>query len=446
MSGRMSNIYTDKELLAVLNKDITNLTDEQKEIANYVFSDEGMARVINLRLNGNDEKLNALADILTKISCLGKEAYDENGVFKQEYLEDVSKLFYEMMCIVEPIKEKYNDFYNVPSTPIMFFIKQIFATNLFQNNNFKSLDRHTKYEVAELKNGRAMKFSKTNRTSELIVSLEDIQPFTGKNNKGLIKLFAFIMIKCNEQNYNKVIGFSLQELVDNGMYKNTDTARRSVKENLEKIRKLSISGYSKKGINGRKIESEIHSSIITEWRIDNGYVKIVTGEFINIEFIAHYFTILPPYAFKLNRNAFLLLDYIFFTARQNTRSIRENGTFKISLRAVKNYLSLPDETKTQKHTQYIKTPIESAIEEIENENQDINFTITPMFKSEFEPQNINEWLDGYLEIGLKGDFAQCFTSIAQKQENEVKAFKKRKEQALLKAQTKVFQESIKQNN
>lgn len=447
MSGRMSNIYTDKELLAVLNKDITNLTDEQKEIANYVLSDEGTARVMNLRLQNNNDR-NALIEIFEQISNIGKFAYTENGTLKEEYKDKIVDLFMEMYSLIEPIKEKYNDFYNVPSTQPLLFIKQIFATNLFKNGEkyFEKTDRHTHYSIEDTPTN--VTFKKDNRTSEIMVTLDDVKLFEGKNNKGLIKLFPFVMIKCNEQNYNKRIGFSLQELVDNGMYSSITTARKAVKDNLEKLRKLSISGYTKRGLKGKKIESEVHSSLITEWRIDNSYVTIITGEFINIEFLANYFTVLPPYAFKLSLNAFLLLDYIFCMARQHARSISENGTFKISLRAIRNYLYLPTvetvkEEKNRKYNQFIKEPIESAIEEIENENKSIDFTITPTFKSDIDPVNINEWLDGYLEIGLNGDFAERFISIAQKQEAEIKTCKKRKEKALLTAETKMLQESMK---
>ena len=57
MSGRMSNIYTDKELLAVLNKDITNLTDEEKELTkelkpfDEVFKKPTREQIIDL-MNG----------------------------------------------------------------------------------------------------------------------------------------------------------------------------------------------------------------------------------------------------------------------------------------------------------------------------------------------------------------------------------------------------------
>ena len=36
MSGKMSNIYTDKELLDIANKEIATLTPEQLKIADYL--------------------------------------------------------------------------------------------------------------------------------------------------------------------------------------------------------------------------------------------------------------------------------------------------------------------------------------------------------------------------------------------------------------------------
>ena len=84
----------------------------------------------------------------------------------------------------------------------------------------------------------------------------------------------------------------------------------------------------------------------------------------------------------------------------------------------------------RKFGQLIREPIEKAIADIEDlcaitpEAKDYALTITPVAK---DTSNIFEWLTGYLEIGLNGDFAQKFADIATSNE------KKREAQAKLTA-------------
>ena len=125
----------------------------------------------------------------------------------------------------------------------------------------------------------------------------------------------------------------------------------------------------------------------------------------------------------MSNNAFSLVRYIFFIARQNTQSIKDKGTFTISLEAVRENLGLPapEDVNNRKYRQYIIEPIEEAIEEIEEallkvpEAKEYGFTLTPYGT---DTSNINKWLQGYLEIGLNGDFAETFVRIATKAEKD----------------------------
>ena len=145
------------------------------------------------------------------------------------------------------------------------------------------------------------------------------------------------------------------------------------------------------------------------------------NENFNLDFITNYYTVFPRFAYALSNNAFSLVRYIFFVARQNTQHIKDKGTFTISLDAVRENLGLPapEDVKNRKYKQYIIDPIEEAIEEIETalqtvpEAKEYGFTITPIAS---DAGNIHKWLEGYLEIGLKGDFAETFIEMATKAE------------------------------
>ena len=156
-----------------------------------------------------------------------------------------------------------------------------------------------------------------------------------------------------------------------------------------------------------------------------------------MEFLASYFTVFPRFAYALSNNAFALVRYIFFLARQNTDKIKEKGSFTISMEAVRENLGLPspDEVKNRKYRQFIIEPIEAAIEEIEEalkkvpEAKEYGFTITPHGT---ETSNINKWLEGFLEIGLNGDFAETFIRIATKAEQDRARWNKIKQAELAK--------------
>jgi hypothetical protein len=137
----------------------------------------------------------------------------------------------------------------------------------------------------------------------------------------------------------------------------------------------------------------------------------------------------------LDGNALSLAWYIVSLARQNTQAIKDKGTFRISLEAVREFLGLPsvDDVNNRKYRQYIIKPIEKAIEKIEDALQsepkvkEGDFTITPYGT---DTSNIREWLQGYLEIGLKRDFAETFIRIATKAEKDRAQWEKVKQAEL----------------
>lgn len=256
--------------------------------------------------------------------------------------------------------------------------------------------------------------------SKVIVEIAQADKYLQKTNKTFLKMLIFTLQKMTAQNNPLKVGFSLQELVDLGMYANTSNAGRAVKAFFEQQKLTTLSGTVKKG---RKTVKEEGGVLFYHYEIENGFVTLSVNENFNLDFIANYFTIFPRFAYALGNNAFTLVRYIFYLARQNTKAIKEKGSFTISLEAVRENLGLPsvDEVKNRKYRQFIIEPIEKAIEEIEEalvnvpEAKEYGFTITP---HKTETNNIKEWLQGYLEIGLNGDFAETYIQIATKAEKD----------------------------
>lgn len=301
-------------------------------------------------------------------------------------------------------------------------------------------NRHEQVRILE--SGDTLRFEKTNKQKEssVIIDIEHADKYLTKTSKTFTKMLMFTLQKMAAQHFPPEVGFSLQEIVDLGMYSTTSNARRAVKDFFDQQKSTTLRGAIKKG---KKTIREEGGILFYHYKIDNGYVRFFTNENFNMEFIANYFTVFPRFAYRLKDvNAFSLVRFIFFLARQNTRTIKEKGTFTISLEAIRDNLGLPsvDQVKNRKYKQYIIDPIEKAIEELENaimtepEAQDYCFTITPHGT---DTSKIEEWLEGYLEIGLSGNFAETFIRIATETEKKVKRFEdmKQKEAAKIAAKS-----------
>ena len=277
-------------------------------------------------------------------------------------------------------------------------------------------------EITAQQYGDKVRFTRTNKQTgtTAIVEIDQADKYLSKTNKTFTKVLLFTLQKMTAQNFPLEVGFSLQELVDLGMYSTTSNAGRAVKEFFAQQKLTTLSGIVKKG---RKTVKEEGGILFYHYRLENGFVKLSVNENFNMEFIANYFTIFPRFAYALSNNAFSLVRYIFFLARQNTQAIKEKGTFTISLEAVRENLGLPsvEDVKNRRYRQLIIEPIEKAIEEVEEalltvpEAKEYGFTITPYGT---DASGINEWLQGYLEIGLKGDFAETFIRLATKAEKD----------------------------
>ena len=295
-------------------------------------------------------------------------------------------------------------------------------------------------EILKQKKGDSLRFTRTNKQNgnTVIVEIAQADKYLSKTNKAFAKVLLFTLQKMNAQNFPLEVGFSLQELCDLGMYSTPSNAGRAIKEFFAQQKQTMLSGSVKKG---RKTVKEEGGVLFYHYRLENGYVKLSVNENFNMEFIANYFTVFPRFAYALSNNAFNLVRYIFFLARQNTPSIKNKGTFTISLEAVRENLGLPapDEVKNRRYKQLIIEPIEAAIEEIEEalktapEAKEYGFTITPVGT---DTSNIYKWLEGYLEIGLNGDFAETFVKIATKAEKDREAWNKIKAAELAKLEAK----------
>ena len=287
-------------------------------------------------------------------------------------------------------------------------------------------------------NGDLIITKKTDKT-ETTLEIKKAGLLFGNTNKGFTKVLTFVMQEMTLQSFPLRLGFPLKTMVDLGIYKNNSNAARGLRDFFARQKDISIGGKFKKG---REIVASTQGLLFFHLDISkSGFAMLGANPEMNWDIFTNYFTIFPSWAYKLGINAFLLVRFIFFIARQRTDDIKQYRKFTMSLDSIREYLGLPavDEVNNRRYREAIIEPIEAAIEEIEEEaklhqeTKDYAFTMT---LARTETSKINEWLQGYLEIGLKRDFAETFVKIATEREAKQAQWEKAKQTELAKLAAK----------
>ncbi len=321
-------------------------------------------------------------------------------------------------------------FYNLPTSPTVDIIMKTleYAPDLTRLNVRNKIVNHS--QTIEVKGNKCgnIRVTESAQTSSVTLDFANVDSIIS-SNKPAKKLFIFALIKINAQAFSggllkrEYIQFPLRELIDIGFYKSSQSARVGFRAASNVLTSLKISGVLRKGKNNT-IEQSTIEVLFTGASIKNGTCTIHLNERVNWSLVAAFYTIIPNYYFKLSNRASDLLYYIFYMARQHIREIEESGCFNISLRAVHFRLKLPSVKGNKDPQRTIKEPIEAAIVNIEDNNNDLDFTITPIYNIE-DP--ISDFLDnGYLKIELKNKYAHSFIKLSKEISRQISNAEKRR--------------------
>lgn len=324
-------------------------------------------------------------------------------------------------------------FYSMPTSPASNLAMVVFTHGKEQLGELPE-----RMELARNKNTYTLTASDTARqitqqqsNGDLItLELSDIDKLKG-TNKTISKLFAFSLVKLNEQAEQggqltrNTIEFSLQELVDRGFYSNTVNARAGVKKAFEVLTNMKVSGTIAKG-KKKNIEQAELAVLFTYCRIKKNVVTVDLNSRINWEMLTQFYTILPKWAFSLPVKPWDLLYYVFYLARQNLDKISKQGYFTISFQAIHSRLVLPEAEYTKNPQRDIKDVIERAITEIEERAHTPELQFIPRYN---EKDNIKEYLsNGYLEVHFSGAYAAAFLDLYKRNTKRLEQAEKKKEQ------------------
>ena len=320
------------------------------------------------------------------------------------------------------IPKEVAKYFNLASTQVTNTTKKIL-------NNPNRIGSARKGQVKQMENylTKDSIITYKGNDSTLTFTLERTKElFTRKMQNGS-KVFNFLLQKLNEQNRQEVTKFQLIELVDNGIYANKDSAARGLKTVLEKIYAISIEGITT-DYSGLKKEKKtfIKSRIISAFKVSHNECIVNITPIIRESMT--YITLLPNWSYTLNENSYMLLDYIFYLARQNYKQIKDKGSFNVSIETIRIHLGLPTiEEAGINPGRLIFEPIEKAIAEIEDSRKGTDIKITPFYDHNYK--HISEYLAGYLQIELDKEATNYMEQRAIAQEEEYKKERKRIEKA-----------------
>ena len=359
---------------------LTGATEEEQEIfenSPAEFSLTTMEKTPDTRkdfklFTGKDEILAAI-----------KQGIPENYYFEIIEIDDVKKddenkaqaIYISKLYLIEKITAlaKYDI---LPTSPALYLFNTALTHNSKRKtitttkNGTKQSDRHQAIKYTPTKDG-GYTITQTNSRSGQILELTFMNA-EKMQGKGVKKCFAFLLTKSNEQHFNPVISFSLNELVERGMYSDSNNARRGLKAALDTLQNIKFSGTIKKGKNKSIVQAEA-GVLFYHYKIKNSSVEVSVNENFNIEFIAAYYALFPQFAYALsNSNAFDLCEYIFMQARTNSQAIKDKSSLTISFKKIREILALPEESDIEnkrnwKPKQYVIDPILSAIEDLTTE-------------------------------------------------------------------------------
>ena len=389
-----------------------------------------------------------------KLTFLGLMDVEAEGALFKKFLQE----------IFEEQEKKLPLLSAIPNDPLTLFImKAAIATRTKKKDGELKAqgikndprNRHEKIETFLKKRTREdgtiaqdLLFHRINKQKEeeFYVSLANVDTIFGKKNASFLKLFIFCLQEMNAQNYPDFLEISLQKMVDLGMYSTVGNAHAAMQRFYDKSKSLETRGdyqtYDKTERKKRVIKKERGQFFYNiEYDGANRYVTLGINKASSLaEFFSKYFSILPQFAYSLNSSSFMLTWYIFYLARQNTKTINEKGYFTINLDRVREIMGLmePDEIQKEhnrKYKQYIYTPIIKAIEEINSKCEETEKEESDKFEivlkdPKFKASTIKEWLlQGYIEVHLDGAFAKGFKDLAIKTEKDRQRWLERKQEA-----------------
>lgn len=257
------------------------------------------------------------------------------------------------------------------------------------------------------------------------IKIANYKKVVTKQDQSTKKVLNYILVLYNEQK-SDTLHFTLQDIVDLGMFGNKDSARRGLNKGVGKLTEVHLTTTVM--VNG-KPETRYFQFIKEAEIADKSFIEVSPILFDNLSL---YYRAMPTWGWGLNSKPYDLLDYIYIRARQSINSIRENGTFNISVQAISEHLGQKLPKETHRISQQIVDPIIDAIEKIEEAQRkhkmevgnSIYLGINPNYPDDYKSAH-DYYLRGYVTITLDEYTRKNLTDLGQKRDKKKKTKAKR---------------------
>lgn len=277
---------------------------------------------------------------------------------------------------------------DVPTTPI---VKELFSVISGAVNDKDAIKRYkentndvshgkTKINAYMSKDGKTLRIEVINDMSKSVIEIPSLLELS-KHSFAATKLFLYIMHKGIEQNVAARTGkdvsvtFTLADMVADGLYTDTRSARRAFKEGYDILKQFEVTGEIRlraETIEGRKEvtpDADRARSMFVGRDIEKAGkspCKVYLNPLMNWDFLLYFYTTVPVWTFSLPKRAMNLMFWIFVTARKNVATLKQNGPnyIRASYKSVQSWLNLPRLEETDTPKKEIIMPIHSAVEDI----------------------------------------------------------------------------------
>ena len=278
--------------------------------------------------------------------------------------------------------------------------------------------------------------------ASLEVTVKNLQSLFNSKHAQLEKIFTRILIEANKQCLRNgalikdEVEIPLTDLVGPGQYTSIESARHGFDNAIPILQSISVAGRITKNKKNTLIQSK-HVVLFPTMEAKKNTCTVELNRKMTWGLLCSFYTCLPNYYFELSRRAACLLRYIFYLARQNVQSIKGDGYFTISLKAIQIELNLPRVGKTKNPKRDIKDAISNAIDEIEEKHRAYSAPILPDAKGKDTVPDfsllivkehgipidedadfsmpISKYLDKCkLKVSLKNEYAQKFIDMADR--------------------------------
>lgn len=380
------------------------------------------------------------------LNDFGKWNHNFNTYIHEHYpgmnVHEAYRLILQSDAMAEAMDEHYGDIITkrpsrlpaiseFTNTYAMTFLLRLFATDGVPEPVGKE-----KIITSDYKNIRSIIYKSRKQSVGVYLSNAD---GIFKSGNLMTKWFIYLIHQAGQQGFSDAFSFSLQEVVDLGMYKSKNSAWEAFNEQFMVMQGGITIAVSKQALTeDAAVNGATHGFFGSHVRKGDIVTVYFTSSF-SASMFTEYFTVLPRFAYSLSVRSCLMLTHIMFEARQNYDGLKEGKpyTFTVSIQTLCEYMGLPkiEDVKNSRYRQLIITPFENSVKEIldaQKGNPDCEDYKIDLKVKTITDAGIDDWIGGNLEVTMTGTITNLFVKVATKKAKNKKKIEDAKVKAIAK--------------